>query len=147
MNALIEKQALKELVDTFSNLADEKKVAEQMPLFTENAVVNTYIGGKLVFAMTGRAEIEHVFSTFLAPFHTVYHLNGQFTVTDLQADSAAAITYCQVHLVEEKDGKNLMQSHSVRYQDRYVKQDGQWLIAHRVANFMISDTRELGASA
>ena len=41
MNALIEKQALKELVDTFSNLADEKKVAEQMPLFTENAVVNT----------------------------------------------------------------------------------------------------------
>ncbi len=147
MNALIEKQALKELVDTFSNLADEKKVAEQMPLFTENAVVNTYIGGELVFAMTGRAEIENVFSTFLAPFHTVYHLNGQFTVTDLQADSAAAITYCQVHLVEEKDGKNLMHSHSVRYQDRYVKQDGQWLIAHRVANFMISDTRELGTSA
>ena len=147
MNALIEKQALKELVDTFSNLADEKKVAEQMPLFTENAVVNTYIGGELVFAMTGRAEIENVFSTFLAPFHTVYHLNGQFTVTDLQADSAAAITYCQVHLVEEKDGKNLMHRHSVRYQDRYVKQDGQWLIAHRVANFMISDTRELGTSA
>ena len=147
MNALIEKQALKELVDTFSNLADEKKVAEQMPLFTENAVVNTYIGGELVFAMKGRSEIEHVFSTFLAPFHTVYHLNGQFTVTDLQADSAAAITYCQVHLVEEKDGKNLMHSHSVRYQDRYVKRDGQWLIAHRVANFMISDTRELGTSA
>ena len=89
MNALIEKQALKELVDTFSNLADEKKVAEQMPLFTENAVVNTYIGGELVFAMTGRAEIEHVFSTFLTPFHTVYHLNGQFTVTDLQADSGS----------------------------------------------------------
>ena len=147
MNALIEKQALKELVDTFSNQADEKKVAEQMPLFTENAVVNTYIGGELVFAMTGRAEIEHVFSTFLTPFHTVYHLNGQFTVTDLQADSAEAITYCQVHLVEEKDGKNLMHSHSVRYQDRYVKQDGKWLIAHRVANFMISDTRELGTSA
>ena len=147
MNALIEKQALKELVDTFSNLADEKKVAEQMPLFTENAVVNTYIGGELVFAMTGRAEIENVFSTFLAPFHTVYHLNGQFTVTDLQADSAAAITYCQVHLVEEKDGKNLMHSHSVRYQDRYVKQDGKWLIAHRIANFMISETRELVAAA
>ena len=147
MNTLIEKQALKELVDTFSNLADEKKVAEQMPLFTEDAQVNTYIGGKLVFAMQGRAEIENVFSTFLTPFHTVYHLNGQFTVTDLQADSAQAITYCQVHLVEKKDGQNLMHSHSVRYQDRYVKQDGQWLIAHRVANFMISDTRVLGAAA
>ena len=75
MNALIEKQALKELVDTFSNLADEKKVAEQMPLFTADAVVNTYIGGELVFAMTGRSEIEKVFSTFLAPFHTVYLYN------------------------------------------------------------------------
>ena len=147
MNALIEKQALKELVDTFSNLADEKKVAEQMPLFTADAAVNTYIGGELVFAMTGCAEIEKVFRSFLAPFHTVYHLNGQFTVTNLQADSAEAITYCQVHLVEEKDGKNIMQSHSVRYQDRYVKQDGKWLIAHRVANFMTSETRELVAAA
>ena len=147
MNTLIEKQALKELVDTFSNLADEKKVAEQMPLFTADAVVNTYIGGELVFAMTGRAEIEKVFSTFLAPFHTVYHLNGQFTVTNLQTDSAEAITYCQVHLVEEKDGKNIVQSHSVRYLDRYVKQDGKWLIAHRIANFMISETRMLNANA
>ena len=147
MNTLIEKQALKELVDTFSNLADEKTVAEQMPLFTADAVGNTYIGGELAFAMTGRAEIEKVFSTFLTPFHTVYHLNGQFTVTNLQADSAEAITYCQVHLVEEKDGKNIMQSHSVRYLDRYVKQDGKWLIAHRIANFMISDTRVLNAKA
>ena len=147
MNTLIEKQALKELVDTFSNLADEKTVAEQMPLFTADAVGNTYIGGELAFAMTGRAEIEKVFSTFLTPFHTVYHLNGQFTVTNLQADSAEAITYCQVHLVEEKDGKNIMQSHSVRYLDRYVKQDGKWLIAHRIANFMISETRELVAAA
>ncbi len=44
--------ALKDLVDTFSNLADEKKVAEQMPLFTQDAVVNTYIGGKLVLKCT-----------------------------------------------------------------------------------------------
>ena len=32
MQTLIEKQALKELVDTFSNLADEKNVAAQGPL-------------------------------------------------------------------------------------------------------------------
>lgn len=52
-----------------------------MFLFTENAIVNTYIGGELVFAMEGRAQIEDVFSTFLADFHSVYHLNGQHTVT------------------------------------------------------------------
>ena len=32
---LIEKQAIKELVDTFSNLADIKDVAAQGPLFVE----------------------------------------------------------------------------------------------------------------
>lgn len=78
---LIERQALKDLVDTFSNLADEKRVTEQMPLFTEDAQVTTYIGGQLFADMKGRTEIEQVFSDFLANFHTVYHLNGQHTVT------------------------------------------------------------------
>ncbi len=68
-NQQAERQALKDLVDTFSNLADEKRVAEQMPLFTEDAQVTTYIGGKLFADMKGRAEIEKVFSDFLANFH------------------------------------------------------------------------------
>lgn len=66
MEQIQDRQALKDLVDTFSNLADEKKVAEQMPLFTQDAQVTTYIGGKLFADMHGRAEIEKVFTDFLA---------------------------------------------------------------------------------
>lgn len=143
-NIQAERQALKDLVDTFSNLADEKKVSEQMPLFVDDAVVNTYIGGKLVFAMKGVAEIEKVFSDFLANFHTVYHINGQHSVTFVDAHNASAINYCLVKLVETKDGKEVLQEHSVRYADTYVKQDGKWLIKERIANFMISETRVLG---
>lgn len=139
----MERQALKDLVDTFSNLADEKRVSEQMPLFTENAVVNTFIGGKLVFSMKGRAEIEQVFTDFLTPFHSVYHLNGQHTVTFIDANHAKAINYCAVKLIEERDGKQVLQDHSVRYQDSYIKQDGKWFIAERIAHFMISETRIL----
>ena len=91
MQAHIERQALKDLVDTFSNLADEKRVADQMPLFTENAQVTTYIGGELFADMHGRAEIGKVFTDFLAAFHTVYHLNGQHTVTFTGDNSAEAI--------------------------------------------------------
>ena len=36
---LLEKAALKELVDTFSNLDDEKRVSEQMALFTPDAEI------------------------------------------------------------------------------------------------------------
>ena len=144
MNQLIERQALKDLVDTFSNLADEKRVAEQMPLFTPDAQVNTYIGGKLFAEAKGREEIEQVFSSFLAQFHSVYHLNGQHTVTFRSETEAEAINYCAVKLVGEQDGKQVLQDHSVRYQDTYVKQNGQWLISQRIANFMISETRVIG---
>ena len=138
-NQLIERQALKDLVDTFSNLADEKRVAEQMPLFTPDAQVNTYIGGKLFAEAKGRVEIEQVFSSFLAQFHSVYHLNGQHTVTFRSETEAEAINYCAVKLVGEQDGKQVLQDHSVRYQDTYVKQNGQWLISQRIANAMRRD--------
>lgn len=143
-NQQAERQALKDLVDTFSNLADEKRVAEQMPLFTEDAQVTTYIGGELFADMHGRAEIEKVFTDFLAQFHTVYHLNGQHTVTFRSETEAEAINYCAVKLVGEQDGKKVLQDHSVRYQDTYVKQGGKWLISQRIANFMISETRIIG---
>lgn len=144
MNQLIERQALKDLVDTFSNLADEKRVAEQMALFTPDAQVNTYIGGKLFAEAKGTAEIEQVFSSFLAQFHSVYHLNGQHTVTFRSETEAEAINYCAVKLVGEQDGKQVLQDHSVRYQDTYVKQGGKWLISQRIANFMISESRVIG---
>ncbi len=144
MNQLIERQALKDLVDTFSNLADEKRVAEQMALFTPDAQVNTYIGGKLFAEAKGTAEIEQVFSSFLAQFHGVYHLNGQHTVTFRSETEAEAINYCAVKLVGEQDGKQVLQDHSVRYQDTYIKQGGKWLISQRIANFMISETRIIG---
>lgn len=142
-NIQTERQALKDLVDTFSNLADEKKVAEQMPLFTDNAIVQTFIGGKLVFDMAGVAQIEKVFTEFLSGFHTVYHINGQHTVSFVDEQNATAINYCAVKLVESKDGKEILHDHSIRYQDTYIKQDGKWLIAKRIANFMISEQRIL----
>ena len=143
-NQQAERQALKDLVDTFSNLADEKRVAEQMALFTPDAQVNTYIGGKLFAEAKGTAEIEQVFSSFLAQFHSVYHLNGQHTVTFRSETEAEAINYCAVKLVGEQDGKQVLQDHSVRYQDTYIKQGGKWLISQRIANFMISETRIIG---
>lgn len=145
MQTLIEKQALKELVDTFSNLADEKNVAAQGSLFTADGHVTTYIGGALFADLKSRAEIVQFFTDFLANFKSVYHLNGQFTVTRLDETSADAINYCHVVLTEEKDGQTLIHNHYVRYNDSYVKEDGRWLIKRRIANFMISDSRKLAA--
>ncbi|MDO5651854.1 MAG: nuclear transport factor 2 family protein [Moraxella sp.] len=136
--------AIKHLVDTFSNLADEKRVAEQTALFTETASVNTYINGELAFAMQGREQIGQVFTDYLANFDTVYHLNGQQILEFIDEQTADGITYCQVALTFTKDGKSMMLSHYVRYDDRYCKVGGEWLIAERVAKFLISEERVMG---
>ena len=143
IETLIEKQAIKELIDTFSNLADIKDVAAQGPLFTEDGHVTTYIGGKLFADLKHRAEIVDVFTDFLANFKRVYHLNGQLTIHSLSDSRAEGINYCHVMLTEEKDGKEMVHNHYVRYNETYVKEKGKWLIQRRIANFMISDSERM----
>ena len=53
-SVLADKLALKELVDTFSILADEKNGIAQEALFTKDAVVENYSDGKLMTSLTGR---------------------------------------------------------------------------------------------
>ncbi len=134
--------ALKRLVDTFANLADNKDVASQMLLFTEDATVNTYFGDTLFASMTGRDEISQVFSGFLANFETVYHINGQMTV-EVDGDHATADHYCQVVLISQDGEKQLKNTNGVIYKDEYVRIEGKWLIAKRVARFTWRDISEL----
>ena len=78
---LEDRAALKELVDTFSILSDRKDVRAQVQLFTANATVETYRKDVLAAKLTGRKEMEDAFGAFLKNFETVYHFNGQQTVT------------------------------------------------------------------
>ena len=71
---IIEDQlALKELVDTFSNLADTKDTKAQMDLFTDDAEVISKVDGK-TFASKGKKYIEKSFADYLKLFDVVYHL-------------------------------------------------------------------------
>jgi ketosteroid isomerase-like protein len=72
--------ALKRLVDTFSNLADQKDVQKQVLLFTEDATVESITDRKPSSALKGRERIGKAFAAYLANFETVYHINGQQTV-------------------------------------------------------------------
>lgn len=113
-----------------------------MALFTPDAKVITYIGGKLFAHAKGTGEIEKVFSDYLANFHTVYHLNGQHTAQIL-GDKAEGINYCQVTLIGKQDDAEMINVYGVRYEDSYVKSGGKWQIKKRVANFMTCDSRKI----
>lgn len=137
-NEIAQHLALRELVDTFSNLADEKDVAAQMPLFTADAHINVVMDGKEVFDLNGQQQILEAFSGYLSQFSVVYHINGQQTVT-INENTAKGIAYCQVTLIKEENGQRIKQTSGVRYHDRYVFQNGKWLIAERLSNFMWTD--------
>ena len=131
---IADRMALKDLVDTFSNLADTKEIDRQVLLFTEDAEVISYQGDKQTSHLKGRKELAERFKDFLDQFTTVYHINGQQTVK-IDGNKATGIAYAQVVLVSEKKGKKTILTQGVRYNDEYVKTNGKWLINKRISHF------------
>jgi ketosteroid isomerase-like protein len=141
--AIEDKLAIKQVVDVFSNLADTKEIDRQVLLFTADGVVESFSGGKLISSLKGRAQLKETFSAFLANFHTVYHQNGQQTIDELAGNTAKATSYCRVILIGKQDGKEMKTTMYTIYKDAFVKQSGQWLIKHRISNFVQREVEEL----
>ena len=131
---LADRMALKNLVDTFSVLADQKDTEAQKWLFTEDAVVDSYVGDQQGMRLAGREEIGNAFGAYLALFDIVYHINGQ-QVVKIEGDTAKGTAYCQVVLIGDENGKKMMTTQGVYYDDEYVRQESKWLIKHRTSHF------------
>jgi SnoaL-like domain len=132
------KLALRELVDTFSNLADVKDTKGQVLLFTPDGGVRTLRGGREVSSLDGRDKMEAAFAAFLKNFDTVYHFNGQHTVS-VNGNNATGTLYCLVTLIGTENGKRMKTTIGVIYKDEYVREQGRWLIAKRVSDFTWQD--------
>ena len=137
------KAELKDLVDTFSNLADVKDAAAQGELFLPDGALEFQMGmdGE-INKIEGREALVQAFAATINPCKAVYHINGQHTVT-VNGDSAEGIAYCVATLVNDVDGKNVVTSNYVRYSDLYTRVDGKWYIKRRRTTFLISDKHEL----
>ncbi len=133
---------MKHLVDTFSNLADQKDVQRQILLFTEDAAVESITDGKSSSVLKGREQIGKAFAAYLANFETVYHINGQQTV-DLRGDTATGRSYCLVVLIAVENGKRIKHTSGVYYNDEYVRRGNAWFISKRVSHFTWRDREEM----
>lgn len=142
---IADKVAIRELVDNFAILADKKDIQAQMLLFTEQAEVTSYNGGKAQPTLTGRQTIGKAFSDYLALFKTVYHLNGQ-QVTNIQGDKATSTLYGYVILINIENGDSVMHKRGVVYNDHYIKQNGHWLIDKRESHFVWAEKTKLDNS-
>lgn len=146
---LVEKAQIKELVDTFSNLADVKDAKSQGDLFLEDGMLEFQMGfdGE-INNIEGREALVDAFANTINPCKAVYHINGQSNVTFINdaLTEATGIAYCTATLVNEINGKDIGTTNYVRYSDNYIKQGGKWYIKKRRTTFITSDTFEMNTA-
>ncbi|MBD3903401.1 nuclear transport factor 2 family protein [Chryseobacterium sp. Ch-15] len=136
------KEDLRNLIDDYAHLGDEKKIAEQMELFTSDLNYQVYMGGALVADVSGRETMERDFNLHSSEVKTYFTLNGQHTVK-INDETASGVSYSQIKMIREIEGKDVLTDYSVKYDDHYVKINGKWLIKDRVAHFVILKSSNL----
>ena len=142
INEIKDRIAIKNVVDTFSILADVKDIKTQVLLFTENATVESRVNGQPGMTLAGRKQIGDAFGAYLSTFETVYHINGQQSIT-LKGDKATGISYCLVTLIGTENGKKMKTTMGVYYNDEFVKEKGHWLISKRTSNFVWQEKKPI----
>ena len=136
------KEELKNLIDTYAYLGDEKKISEQMGLFTQDVVYKAYMGDFLAANVSGTQDLENEFNGHAALVSNYFTLNGQHIVK-IDGDTATGVSFTQIKMVRESEGKNIISDYSVKYDDKYVCQNEKWLIKERTGYFIIVESREL----
>ena len=142
LDELIARQELKALVDSYANESDRNNQAFYVNVFTEDCHVRVYFNNKLGMDLKNVHDLIKAYKGFGAAKES-FHMNGQQYVEFQDLEHATGTCYALAHLVNEKDGKDMLTVHGVRYYDKYVKKDGKWRIAEREQYFVFSDTREL----
>ncbi|WP_240421408.1 nuclear transport factor 2 family protein [Paenibacillus periandrae] len=136
------KLELRELVDAYSNLGDEKKISEQMLLLTPDYKYKVYFGAQLVSEVSGTKQLEEEFNGHASLVKRYFSINAQHVVK-VDGDTATGVSYSQMKMVRDEDGKEVITDYSVKYDDIYVRQNGTWLIKERTAHFTIIEARTL----
>lgn len=136
------KEDLRNLVDDYAYLGDDKKISEQMELFTADLTYKVYMNGALVVDIFGREQMEKDFNMHSSEVKTYFTLNGQHSV-EIDSERATGISFSQIKMIREAEGKDVLTDYSVKYDDEYVMQNGKWLIKNRIAHFLIIESRTL----
>lgn len=141
LTELENKAAIKEVINRFANL--EIDISAQAKLFTPNLHITIYNGDQKVMEINGRDEMQQKFGAAMASAVSSYHMNGQ-QVVELKSEMAAIDThYCQATIMNEEDGRKVLNISYIRYVDQLVKQNNQWLINDREQHIIFNEKRPL----
>lgn len=100
------------------------------------------MNGALVADVSGRENMESDFNLHASQVKTYFTLNGQHTVK-IDGETAIGVSFSQIKMIREADGKDVLTDYSVKYDDQYVFQNGKWLIKDRIGYFVMIESRAI----
>ncbi len=141
MNTQLDEQAILRLAHLYAQAVDCGNAEDLVALFTEHGVIdrsgNVWRGRDAMRGIAGRLE-----ELYASTLHTVRN-----QTVEIDGDTAEGETYSvAMHLKRPENGTQTRIDWGIRYQDRFVREDGSWLFAKRELIVDWVETTELPAT-
>jgi hypothetical protein len=126
--------AIRELVEAYAHCADRRDAKGQMALFTPDTHFVVYMNAKdptpsqELHTRDGLAPVFGDLNKYAATMHFV----GQSTILTLTNDRATGEAYTLAHHLTIDGAKRRLMIATLRYNDSFVKMNGEWLFAERL---------------
>jgi hypothetical protein len=126
--------AIRELIEAYAHCADRRDAKGQMALFTADTHFVVYMNAKdpkPSQELHSRAALAPVFAD-LNKYDATTHFVGQSTIFTLTNERGTGEAYTLAHHVTVNGASRRLMVASLRYNDRFVKEGGEWLFAERL---------------
>jgi len=126
--------AIRELVEGYAHCADRRDAKGQMALFTPDTHFAVYMNAKDPTPsqeLHSREALAPVFDD-LNKYAATMHFVGQSTILTLTNDRATGEAYTLAHHLTIDGAKRKLMIATLRYNDSFVKTNGEWLFAERL---------------
>jgi len=133
-NEAADRLAIRELVEAYAHCADRRDAKGQMALFTADTHFVVYMNAKdpnPSQELRSREQLAPVFAD-LNKYAATMHFLGPTTILTLTNDRGTGETYCMPHHLTIEGGKQKLMIAALRYYDKFLKVDGEWLFAERL---------------
>jgi len=138
-STIADKQAITELVLKYARGCDTQDPELFKAIFAEDGVIVSPHG-----MIDGRDKIVDVVPRMLGEMYLrCMHFVGNVLV-DVQGDEATGEVYCFAHhLTKESDDQASDFVMAIKYEDRFRRVDGRWLIAKRHLHLQWTETHSV----
>jgi len=133
-NKAADRLAIRELVEAYAHCADRRDAKGQMALFAPDTHFVVYMNAKDPTPsqeLHSREALAPVFDD-LNKYAATMHFVGQSTILTLTNDRATGEAYTLAHHLTIDGAKRKLMIATLRYNDSFVKTNGEWLFAERL---------------